>query len=65
MTSATKHTWSIQEVAATLSKEPATIRTWIEKGFLPAAKVGATTIISMSDLEKALGPERAQSIFGD
>jgi len=65
MTAITKQTFSVQEVAATLSKEPSTIRSWIIKGHLPAAKLGATTIISMSDLEKALGRERAHSLFGD
>ena len=62
----TKKCFTIKEVATALGVSTVTMYRYIKKGEIGCAKVGkARIIITLYDLIKYLGKERAMCIFGD
>jgi excisionase family DNA binding protein len=44
-------TWTVEEVAAAVSKKPATILRWIREGRIPAVRLGNRYILLQSSLD--------------
>jgi len=56
-------TFTISDVAAALKVHHETIRSEIKRKRLMATRVGKIYVITMPDLERYLGEERARAIF--
>lgn len=57
--------YSIEEIAQKTGQHKETILRHIRSGKLPAAKPGRSYIITLVDLEKYLGQERARHLFAE
>jgi len=60
----TQKSFSPEEVSTRLGVSMPTVHRKMKSGELPSGKVGARRIITMIDLEKFIGRERAWSVFG-
>jgi excisionase family DNA binding protein len=49
---------TVAEIAAMLKLNPQTVRNWIDKGYLPAVRVGRRVRILRSDLQQLLERSR-------